>query len=85
MSIGAQFPVPADEFLDQVISALIRVDAATLQQLESLASGVAAPRNFERFVQNRAVFAALLDATARNLRLLRRVTGTQFPDLYHPC
>jgi len=63
---------PADDFLDDVIAALTISSAASLRRLESAAPGVAAPRSRVRYFEKQAVLAALLDATARNLRLLRR-------------
>lgn len=75
MSAPAQ--IPADGFLDQVIAALTAADAATLRQLEATATHVAAPANQSEYLQKHATLAALLEASARNLRLLRRVTGRQ--------
>ena len=63
---------PADDFLDNVIAALTASDAAALRRLESAAPAVAAPRSRAAYLRKRAAFAALLHATARNLRLLRR-------------
>jgi hypothetical protein len=78
----------ADDLIDQVISALTVSDAAALSQLESAASSVAPPRRHAQYFQKRATFAALLDASARNLRLLRRFAhrGAQkpSPDVYAP-
>lgn len=75
MSTSAQ--IPADGFLDRVIAALTAVDAATLRQLEATASHVAAPASSAGYLAKHATLAALLEASARNLRLIRRVTGRQ--------
>lgn len=66
---------PADIFLDQVISALISTDAATLRQLESIAPVVSIPCDRAQYLKKNAVLSALLNTTGRNLRLLRRVAG----------
>jgi len=75
MSTPAQ--IPADGFLDQVIAALTAVDAAALRQLEATATHVAAPASPAGYLAKHATLAALLEASARNLRLIRRVTGKQ--------
>lgn len=85
MSAAPQICIPADEFLDQVFTALIAADVRDLQRLESQAPFVVAPKSEMRFIRNRAIFAALLEMSARNLRLLRRISSTQSSDLYHPC
>lgn len=74
--------IPADQFLDQAIAALIAADAATLRQLETAASTVALPRNRTGYQARRATFAALLDVTARNLRFLHRVSGKPTVNIY---
>jgi hypothetical protein len=74
----------ADDFLDEAMMALIATDAARLRQLAVLAPAVAAPRSRAAYVRKHAAFAALLKASARNLRFLRRVTQKRFPDLYAP-
>jgi hypothetical protein len=80
--------LPADDFVNQVISALTVSDAAALHQLESAVSSIAPPRSRAQYLQKRATFAALLDASARNLRLLRHFAhrGAQkpAPDIYAP-
>ncbi len=73
----------ADDFLDDAIAALIVSDAASLRCLESAAPAVSAPRSRTAYLDKRAAFAALLDVTARNLRLLRRAHQTQ-PGAYEP-
>lgn len=75
MSTSAQ--IPADRFLDQVVAALIAAEAAALRELEAAAPHVAAPASPAGYLQKHATLAALLEASARNLRLLRRVTGRQ--------
>lgn len=84
MNATIQLTIPADEFLDRVFTALIAADVDDLQRLEAQAPFVAAPRSHARFVRNREIFAALLDMSARNLRLLRRISARQSPDVYHP-
>lgn len=74
--------IPADQFLDQAIAALIAADAAALRRLEAAASTVALPRNRIGYQARRATFAALLDATGRNLRFLRRVSGKPTANIY---
>lgn len=66
-------PIPADSYVDQVLSALTRGDAAALRRLESAASSVAPPLHPTRYVQQHSTLGALIDATARNLRFVRRV------------
>lgn len=73
---------PADYFLDQVITALAAADAPALRRLEAAAPMVAAPLNHARYTRNHAALTALLDASARNLRLLRRATGKYDINLY---
>jgi hypothetical protein len=68
-------PIPAENFLDEVIAALIASDVELLRQLEAAASTVAAPRNRTQYLKKLALFAELLGETARNLRFLRRVTA----------
>jgi hypothetical protein len=65
-------PIPADVFLDRVIAALAATDARELRKLEAAASGVAMPASRSEYMRKRATLAALLSATARNLRILRR-------------
>ena len=67
--------IPADQFLDEVIFALTFTDASALGRLESVASEVAEPVDLVRYANQRAALAALLDASARNLRLMRRAAG----------
>lgn len=74
--------IPADTFLDQAIAALIAADVSTLCRLEDAASTVAAPVSRARYLKNRDMFAALLEATGRNLRFLRRATERQSTVLY---
>ena len=73
MSTAAQ--ISADTLLDRVIQALTAIDAATLGELESAAAHVAQPESLPGYLHKRAALAALLDASARNLRLLRRIAG----------
>lgn len=82
MNTTLQLTIPADEFLDRVFTALIAADVDHLQRLEAQAPFVVAPRSEARFVRNRAIFASLLEITARNLRLLRRVSARQSPEIY---
>lgn len=70
---NAAAPIPADLFLERVISALTAADAPELDQLGAAAPYIAAPCDPVRFVNRHAAFAALLDASARNLRLLGRI------------
>ncbi|HTW44897.1 MAG TPA: hypothetical protein VMD58_05080 [Acidobacteriaceae bacterium] len=67
--------ISADLFVDQVIVALTRADAAALGRLEAAAPSVSAPIDLLRYTSQRATLAALLDASARNLRLMRRAAG----------
>lgn len=71
----------AEDFLDEAIAALTVSDVASLRRLETVAPTVAAPRSCTAYLNKRAVFAALLDASARNLRIFRRVHQTQ-PNAY---
>ncbi|HTV04973.1 MAG TPA: hypothetical protein VME86_06355 [Acidobacteriaceae bacterium] len=73
--MNALQPIPADLLLDKAILALTFADAAELNRLERIAPAVIAPVDEARCLNQRAVFAALLDASARNLRLLRRALG----------
>ncbi|MGC2162436.1 MAG: hypothetical protein WA634_11030 [Silvibacterium sp.] len=75
-------PIPADQLLAHVISALIVADAATLRQLESAAPSVTAPHSRVQYIHKHAVFSALLEASARNLRLLGRAAGKRDANLY---
>lgn len=77
--------IPADIFLDQAIAALTAADAPALRRLEAAAPGLAAPRNREHFLIRHALFAALLESSARNLRLLRRVAGQHAHALNPPA
>ena len=74
--------IPADQFLDQAIAALIAADAAALRRLEAAASTVALPRNRIGYQARCVTFAALLDVTARNLRFLHRVSGKPTVNIY---
>lgn len=65
--------IPADIFLDQAIAALTAADAPALSRLEAALPILAAPGNREHFLSRHALFTALLEATARNLRLFRRI------------
>ena len=67
--------IPADEFLGQAIDALISSDVAELTRLDRMVAMVTAPGDRAIFLYRRAVFAAILDSSARNLRLLHRATG----------
>lgn len=69
--MSTQANIPADTFLEQVISALIRSDALALRQLE--AAAITPPVDRSRYFAKHAIFASLLAVTGRNLRLLRRV------------
>ena len=80
MSPPAQ--IQADTFLDQVIEALTAADAATLRRLEATATHVAAPASPAGYLAKRATLAALLEASARHLRLIRRVIGKQSSDAF---
>lgn len=84
MSTALQHSIPADEFLDQVFTALIAADVDDLHQLEAQAPFVAPPQSEARFDRNRAIFAALLEMTARNLRLLRRASPRTPSETYYP-
>jgi hypothetical protein len=75
---------PADAFLDHIIAALTAADAATLRRLEAAASSITPPLNHAAYLEKRATLAALLAASARNLRFLRRITGKQSAILYPP-
>lgn len=66
--------IPAEYFLDHAISALEAADAAELRRLADCVSSVVMPVSQGRYRRNRDVFAALLEATGRNLRLLHRAT-----------
>lgn len=79
MGIAAQ--ISADTFLDRVIQALIAVDSTALRELESAAAHTAPPESLPNYLNKRATLAALLDASARNLRLLRRIAGKHSPYL----
>lgn len=84
MNAMIQLDIPADEFLDRVFTALIAADVNDLHWLEAQVPFVVAPRSQARFLHNRDAFAALLEISARNLRLLRRVSGRQSPEIYRP-
>jgi len=76
--------IPADKFLGQVIAALTAADAATLSRLETAARLVAAPCSRAQYASKHATFAALLDASSRNLRLLNRIVGKRNANCYMP-
>lgn len=65
---------PADIFLEEAIVALESADVSALGRLADGAAGVGMPESRRLYECNRDIFAALLEATARNLRLLRRTT-----------
>lgn len=67
--------IPADQLQEATILALRMGDAATLESLVQAAAAAAAPEDMAKYGSQRAVLAALLEASARNLRLLRRVAG----------
>jgi hypothetical protein len=73
-TVNTMTKISAESFLDQAIQALTVVDAPALQRLESAAHTIAPPIDPTRYLKERAVFVALLGATGRNLRLLRRVS-----------
>jgi hypothetical protein len=77
--MAAVASIPADAFLDQVIRALTAADAAVLHDLESLAARLSPPADVAQYLKKRATLASLLNASARNLRLLRRVLGKYAP------
>lgn len=78
--------IPADCFLDRAISALESTDASELSRLVHCASSVATPVSQSRYWQNYDIFAALLEATGRNLRLVCRATERKSSDhLYLPA
>ena len=83
MNASAQIPanpggqISVDGFLDQVIAALTAADAATLRQLEATALHVGAPASPAGYLAKHATLGALLEASARNLRLIRRVTSRE--------
>lgn len=77
-----QRTIPADEFLDQVFTALIASDVDNLQRLEAQAPFVAAPRSEAKFIRNREIFAALLDMALRNVRLHHRVSARQVSEIF---
>lgn len=66
--------IPVDELLFRAIAALSACDAAGLRALEALARQAASPLDGERCRKLHAIFAALLAATARNLRMARRAS-----------
>ena len=76
--------LPADHFLDQVLSALTVGDAAALRRLESLAPMVSAPSSLAQYRSQCGVLESLLDATGRNLRTLRRAVDGRASGLYAP-
>ncbi|MGH9586278.1 MAG: hypothetical protein ACRD3F_04965 [Acidobacteriaceae bacterium] len=76
--------IPADQLLEEAITALVTVDAAALSRLADSVSNAAMPISQNGYRQNRDVFVALLDATGRNLRLLRRATEQQLGGAYTP-
>jgi len=82
MEIRAQ--IPADRFLDQAISALEAADASALDRLAGDVFSVAMPVNQAHYRRNRETFAALMEATGRNLRVLRRATKQEPAGLYVP-
>lgn len=65
--------IPADVFLEQAMAALTAGSARDLHRLEKAVPHVSTPNNDAHFVRQHAAFAALLDASARNLRLLGRL------------
>lgn len=67
--------IPADDFLDEVLSALAGPDVSALRRLELAAPSVAAPASLARFQERREGLAALLAATGRNLRILQRAAN----------
>lgn len=67
--------IPVDQLLDRAIVALSVCDASGLRALEALAPRAAAPLDWARCRRLRAVYAALLAETARNLRMVRRVSA----------
>lgn len=75
VSTKAAEAIPADQLLNRVIAALTVGDAPGLRTLESLAPQATVPLSRARYVKQRAVYTALLAATARNLRVLRRAAG----------
>lgn len=76
--------IPADQFLDEVIFALTFTDASALDRLEAAAPTIAAPADPVRYANQRAALAALLDASARNLRLMHRAAGRRSFEFYPP-
>lgn len=82
MDIRAQ--IPADRFLDQAISALEAADASVLDRLADCVFSIAIPVNQARYRRNRETFAVLLEATGRNLRVLRRATKQESAGPYVP-
>lgn len=66
---------PADQLQEAAILALRMGDAATLESLAAAAAAAVAPEDSVKYGSQRAVLAALLEASARNLRLFRRVAG----------
>lgn len=74
--------IPADFLLDQAIVALGSADASALCRLRECAFTVSVPLCQNRYDQNRDVFAGLLEATGRNLRLLRRANERYHAGIY---
>lgn len=75
--MNATQKIPADQFLDEAIRALTFADLAELKRLEMVSPKVASPIDAARYWTQRAVFAALLDASGRNLRLFHRAARKQ--------
>lgn len=70
--MNASTKIPADHFLDQAIAALASADASAIAALANRASAVAKPVSVAGYLRNRDVYAALLEETGRNWRLLLR-------------
>lgn len=64
--------IPADQLQDEAMRALTLTDLARLKRLEMIVPEAAAPADAARYWKQRALFAALLDVSVRNLRLFRR-------------
>lgn len=69
--------IPADVFLDRVLVALRSTDTDVLHELEIAVANVSKPISRVEYFKKCATLVALLDETARNLRLFRR-TRKQF-------
>jgi hypothetical protein len=80
--MNALAKVPADRFLDLAISALASTDTSAITTLANGVSTVTKPISMADYLQNRDIYAALLEETGRNLRLLLRAAEQRRANFY---